>query len=76
MLLTSIPEISFLIKHHPRSDGSPLLTARVFLLFQILNAITGEILEHEGSFRTPMDQIDFIVKALKKGTVSYESMEE
>ncbi|MBN3295180.1 ORC2 protein, partial [Amia calva] len=32
----------------------------------ILNAITAEMLEHQGSFRTPLDQIDFIVKALKK----------
>uniref|UniRef100_A0AAR2JX20 Origin recognition complex subunit 2 n=1 Tax=Pygocentrus nattereri TaxID=42514 RepID=A0AAR2JX20_PYGNA len=35
-------------------------------LKSILNAITGEMLEHEGTFRTPMDQIDFIVKTLKK----------
>ncbi|XP_036443057.1 origin recognition complex subunit 2 [Colossoma macropomum] len=35
-------------------------------LKSILNAITGEMLEHDGSFRTPMDQIDFIVKTLKK----------
>ncbi|XP_062869150.1 origin recognition complex subunit 2 [Trichomycterus rosablanca] len=35
-------------------------------LKSILNAITGEMLEHDGSFRTPMDQIDFIVKSLKK----------
>lgn len=27
------------------------------------------MLEHEGSFRTPMDQIDFIVKTLKKGSL-------
>ncbi|MCJ8737486.1 hypothetical protein PDJAM_G00024550 [Pangasius djambal] len=35
-------------------------------LKSILNAITSEMLEHDGSFRTPMDQIDFIVKTLKK----------
>ncbi|XP_060797015.1 origin recognition complex subunit 2 [Neoarius graeffei] len=35
-------------------------------LKSILNAITGEMLEHDGSFRTPVDQIDFIVKTLKK----------
>ncbi|XP_063067890.1 origin recognition complex subunit 2 isoform X2 [Engraulis encrasicolus] len=32
----------------------------------ILNAITGEALEHDGSFRTPTDQIDFIGKTLRK----------
>ncbi|KAK3562150.1 hypothetical protein QTP86_030145 [Hemibagrus guttatus] len=35
-------------------------------LKSILNAITSEMLEHDGSFRTPMDQIEFIVKTLKK----------
>ncbi|XP_030628751.1 origin recognition complex subunit 2 [Chanos chanos] len=35
-------------------------------LKSILNAITGEVLEHQGSFRTPMDQIDFITKTLKE----------
>lgn len=39
----------------------------VIPLWQILNSITSEMLEHDGSFRTPMDQIDFIVKTLKKG---------
>ncbi|XP_076879701.1 origin recognition complex subunit 2 [Brachyhypopomus gauderio] len=34
-------------------------------LKSILNGITSEVLEHDGSFRTPMDQIDFIVKTLK-----------
>ncbi|KAL2087517.1 hypothetical protein ACEWY4_016345 [Coilia grayii] len=35
-------------------------------LKSVLNAITGEVLEHDGSFRTPMDQIDFIGKTLRK----------
>ncbi|KAF4082973.1 hypothetical protein AMELA_G00134730 [Ameiurus melas] len=35
-------------------------------LKSILNAITSEMLEHDGSFRTPVDQINFIVKTLKK----------
>ncbi|XP_062383992.1 origin recognition complex subunit 2 isoform X2 [Sardina pilchardus] len=35
-------------------------------LKSILNAITSEILEHDGTFRTPMDQIDFIGKTLKE----------
>lgn len=35
-------------------------------LKSILNAITGEVLEHDGTFRTPMDQIDFIGKTLKE----------
>ncbi|XP_066504196.1 origin recognition complex subunit 2 [Hoplias malabaricus] len=35
-------------------------------LKSILNAITGEMLEHDGTFRTPMDQIDFIVKTLEQ----------
>lgn len=40
-------------------------------LKSILNAITGEMLEHDGSFRTPMDQIDFIVKTLKNDPDSH-----
>ncbi|XP_017334327.1 origin recognition complex subunit 2 isoform X1 [Ictalurus punctatus] len=35
-------------------------------LKSILNAITSEMLEHDGSFRTPVDQINFIVKTLRK----------
>lgn len=36
-----------------------------WLLFQILNSLTSEVLEHEGSFRTPSDQILFISKTLR-----------
>lgn len=32
----------------------------------ILNSITSEVFEHEGTFRNPADQIDFIGKTLKK----------
>ncbi|RXN00258.1 Origin recognition complex subunit 2 [Acipenser ruthenus] len=32
----------------------------------ILNSITEEVLEHEGHFRNPLDQMDFIVKTLKE----------
>ncbi|KAA0707367.1 Origin recognition complex subunit 2 [Triplophysa tibetana] len=32
----------------------------------ILNSITGDILEHDGTFRNPSDQIDFIVNTLKE----------
>uniref|UniRef100_A0A8C5HX94 Origin recognition complex subunit 2 n=1 Tax=Gouania willdenowi TaxID=441366 RepID=A0A8C5HX94_GOUWI len=35
-------------------------------LKSILNALTCEILEHQGSFRTPSDQIQFITQTLKK----------
>lgn len=35
------------------------------LLFQILNSLTCEVLEHEGSFRTPSDQIQFISQTLR-----------
>uniref|UniRef100_A0A8D3E6E4 Origin recognition complex subunit 2 n=1 Tax=Scophthalmus maximus TaxID=52904 RepID=A0A8D3E6E4_SCOMX len=34
-------------------------------LKSILNALTCEILEHQGSFRTPSDQIQFIAQTLK-----------
>uniref|UniRef100_UPI0037E8302D origin recognition complex subunit 2 n=1 Tax=Semicossyphus pulcher TaxID=241346 RepID=UPI0037E8302D len=34
-------------------------------LKSILNALTGEVLEHQGSFRTPSDQIQFITQTLK-----------
>lgn len=36
-----------------------------FFFFKILNALTFEILEHQGTFRTPSDQIQFITKTLK-----------
>lgn len=35
------------------------------LSLQILNALTCEVLEHQGSFRTPSDQIQFISQSLK-----------
>lgn len=35
------------------------------LLLQILNALTWEVLEHQGSFRTPSDQIQYIAQTLK-----------
>lgn len=35
------------------------------LLLQILNALTSEVLEHQGSFRTPSDQIQYIAETLK-----------
>ncbi|XP_029971811.1 origin recognition complex subunit 2-like [Salarias fasciatus] len=34
-------------------------------LKSILNALTCEVLEHEGTFRTPSDQIQFIIKTFK-----------
>uniref|UniRef100_A0A3P8VMY7 Origin recognition complex subunit 2 n=1 Tax=Cynoglossus semilaevis TaxID=244447 RepID=A0A3P8VMY7_CYNSE len=37
-------------------------------LKSILNALTFEILEHQGTFRTPSDQIQFITKTLKDRT--------
>lgn len=38
------------------------------LLLQILNALTCEVLEHQGSFRTPSDQIQYIAQTLKDST--------
>lgn len=35
------------------------------LAMQILNALTCEVLEHGGSFRTPSDQIQYITQTLK-----------
>lgn len=35
------------------------------LLLQILNALMCEVLEHQGSFRTPSDQIQSIAQTLK-----------
>ncbi|KAG5852475.1 origin recognition complex subunit 2 [Anguilla rostrata] len=35
-------------------------------LKSILNSVTGEVLEHGGHFRTPMDQMDFIVEAMRR----------
>ncbi|KAJ8352372.1 hypothetical protein SKAU_G00238480 [Synaphobranchus kaupii] len=35
-------------------------------LKSILNSITGEVLDHSGNFRTPMDQMDFIVEAMRE----------
>ncbi|KAG1941750.1 origin recognition complex subunit [Pimephales promelas] len=32
----------------------------------ILNSITADVLQHEGSFRNPGDQVDFIVRALRE----------
>lgn len=38
------------------------------VILQILNSITADVFQHEGSFRNPEDQVDFIVKTLKEGT--------
>ncbi|ROL43735.1 Origin recognition complex subunit 2 [Anabarilius grahami] len=35
-------------------------------LKSILNSITADVFQHEGSFRNPEDQVDFIVKTLKE----------
>ncbi|XP_036400591.1 origin recognition complex subunit 2 isoform X1 [Megalops cyprinoides] len=51
------------------SDSAHLVINGFFpsiTLKSILNSITGEVLEHEGNFRTPMDQMDFIVKTLRQ----------
>ena len=37
------------------------------LNFQILNAVTEDILEHQGSFRTPVEQVDYIRKSFECG---------
>lgn len=43
-------------------------------LFQILNSLTCEVLEHEGSFRTLSDQILFISNTLKESQSSHCSL--
>lgn len=51
------------------SDSDHLVVNGFFpsmTLKSILNCITGDILEHDGTFRNPSDQIDFIVKTLKE----------
>lgn len=37
----------------------------IMFLYQILNTLTCEVLEHQGSFRTPSDQIQYITQTLK-----------
>lgn len=39
-------------------------------LFQILNSITEEVLEHIGTFRSPLDQLEFIIKRFKEGKMT------
>lgn len=51
-------ETAFLPQHH--------FSHRSVVLFQILNALTSEVLEHEGSFRSPSDQVQFISRTLKE----------
>lgn len=43
------------------------------MLFQILNALTCEVLEHQGSFRSPSDQVQFITQSLKDSKCARES---
>ncbi len=40
---------------------------QIALWFQILNAITEDIMEHTGNFRNPLDQVDFIKKHYECG---------
>ena len=44
------------------------------LSLQILNALTCEVLEHQGSFRTPSDQIQHITQTLKDSECVYQSV--
>ena len=37
-----------------------LQTLQLLPLFQILNAITEDVLDHNGNFRNPIDQCEFI----------------
>lgn len=39
-------------------------------LFQILNSITEEVLDHIGTFRSPPDQLEFIAKRFKEGKIT------
>ena len=43
----------------------------VGILLQILNSLTAEVLEHEGTFRNPDDQIQFIATSLKDGELVF-----
>lgn len=49
-----------------------IYTLTYMLSLQILNALTSEILEHQGTFRTPSDQIQFIAQTLKDSECVYE----
>lgn len=44
------------------------------LLLQILNALTCEVLDHQGSFRTPSDQTHYIAQTLKDSTCALVSV--
>lgn len=44
------------------------------LWLQILNALTCEVLEHQGSFRTPSDQIQHITQTLKDSEYVCQSL--
>lgn len=49
-------------------DAIDIVFQRVLLLplrLQILNTLTCEVLEHQGSFRTPPDQIQYIAQTLR-----------
>jgi len=41
-----------------------------YFLFQILNSITEEVLDHIGTFRSPLDQLEFIIKMFKEGKIT------
>lgn len=60
-----------LLNRSVRGSLFPVWEKDVFvnlLLLQILNALTCEVLEHQGSFRTPSDQIQYIAQTLKDST--------
>lgn len=51
------------------SVSEPFIRSSSFL-FQILSSITEEVLDHIGTFRSPLDQLEFITKRFKEGKVT------
>lgn len=49
--------------------SEPFIRSSRFL-FQILNSITEEVLDHIGTFRSPLDQLEFIIKRFKEGKMT------
>lgn len=65
--LTRYPRAQF--KIFCTSVSEPFIKNSCFL-FQILNSITEEVLDHIGTFRSPLDQLEFITKRFKEGKMT------
>lgn len=65
------------LRRHPRAEFQFFCTSvserfirNSCFLFQILNSITEEVLDHIGTFRSPLDQLEFITKRFKEGKMT------